>query len=319
MRTGLSALSFSLLLFSACGPSPDADDDTADDDSSGEPDAHPNAPDARPAGDGGDQQGRCEKIDILFVVDNSGSMGEEQANLAANFPHFIEVIDASGLDWHVAVTSTGVDYHYQQTLGGITLPVNITGGDNGAMLMGSGCGMTRRWVQKGDANAAAQFACTAALGTGGPGDEMPLAAMRAALEDRMADGTNAGWRRDDALLAVVFLTDENDCSYEQSVTLPFIEPLCQSQQEPVANYVSFVDQYAGNRAKWAAATIAGPGPDRCSSAFGDADYCARLDQFTDQTGQNAVLSSICEGDLTLGLGDALELFDAACDSFPPIE
>jgi hypothetical protein len=143
--------------------------------------------------------------------------------------------------------------------------------------------------------------------------------MRAALEDRMSDGTNTGWRRDDALLAVVFLTDENDCSYETSVTLSFAQVLCESQQEPVANYVAFLDAYTGARGKWAAATIAGPGPDRCSSDFGDADYCERLDQFTTQTGQNAVFSSICEGDLTAGLNEALGLFDAACDGFPPVE
>ena len=38
-----------------------------------------------------------------------------------------------------------------------------------------------------------------------------------------------------------------------------------------------------------------------------------------QTGQNAVLSSICSGDLTTGLADALEVFSAACDEFPPID
>ena len=36
-------------------------------------------------------------------------------------------------------------------------------------------------------------------------------------------------------------------------------------------------------------------------------------------GTNAVMSSICDGDLTVGLSDALELFDAACDDFPPID
>src|SRR5690606_29906436 len=32
-------------------------------------------------------------VDILFVVDNSGSMGEEQATLAANFASFIDVLE----------------------------------------------------------------------------------------------------------------------------------------------------------------------------------------------------------------------------------
>jgi hypothetical protein len=321
MRIRPFALSFSLLVLGACGPSDNGADDDGDDDSSGEPDARQYAPDAGPVvvGDGG--LTGCTKIDILFVVDNSGSMGEEQTNLATNFPSFIDVIDQSGLDWHVAVTSTGVNYHYQmEAFPGLPpIAMDVSGGDNGAMLMGNSCGMTRRWVQKGDVGAATQFACAATLGTDGPGDEMPLAAMRAALEDRMADGTNAGWRRDDALLAVVFLTDENDCSYESSVTLSFAQVLCESQQEPVANYVAFLDAYTGARGKWAAATIAGPGPDRCSSDFGDADYCERLDQFTTQTGQNAVFSSICEGDLTAGLNEALGLFDAACDGFPPVE
>ena len=34
----------------------------------------------------------CDKMDILFIVDNSGSMSEEQTNLAQNFPKFIDVL-----------------------------------------------------------------------------------------------------------------------------------------------------------------------------------------------------------------------------------
>jgi hypothetical protein len=38
--------------------------------------------------------GTCNLLDILFVIDNSGSMGEEQKNLAANFPYLISKIRA---------------------------------------------------------------------------------------------------------------------------------------------------------------------------------------------------------------------------------
>jgi hypothetical protein len=179
--------------------------------------------------------------------------------------------------------------------------------------------MTRRWIEKTDADPAGTFACLAALGTSGPGDEMPLAAMRMAFDERMADGTNTGFRRDDALLGIVMLTDENDCSYEAPVTLQFTESLCDSQMEAVSNYVGFLDTYTGDRGRWATAVIAGPGPSSCSSEFGGADYCERLDQFVQMTGTNAVFSSICEGDLTVGLADALALFSAACDEFPPID
>jgi hypothetical protein len=303
-----------LCLLSACGPSAagTGDDDGDDGDDTSEPDARPWVP-------GPDAANRCQKMDLLFVVDNSGSMSEEQTNLAANFPGFIGVIDESGLDYRVAVTSTGVDYSYSISTPIGPLPSSVDGGDNGVMLQKTECGMTRRWIEKTDTDPAGTFGCAATLGTDGPGDEMPLAAMRMALEDRMADGTNQGWRRDDALLAVVFLTDENDCSYETSVTLGFTESLCESQMEPVGNYLAFLDAYAGDRARWATAVIAGPGPSACTSSFGSADYAQRLDDLVQQTGTNAVLSSICSGDLTTGLADALAVFASACDEFPPIE
>ncbi|MBL8620942.1 MAG: VWA domain-containing protein [Myxococcales bacterium] len=301
----------------ACGPTgsgPSGDDTPGDVDAAREIDAGFDL-DATNGGEG------CAKIDILFVVDNSGSMAQEQANLATNFPQFISVIEQSGLDYRVAVTTTGVDYTYSQgSLPGFPpIPSSITGGDNGAMLQPASCNLPRRWIQAGDPNPAQLFACAANVGTNGPSDEMPLAAMRAAFDDRVTDGTNAGFRRDDALLAVVILTDENDCSYEQPVTLGFAETLCDAQQEPVANYVAFLDSFTGDRGRWATAVIAGPGPSTCSSTFGDADYAQRLDQFVMQAGTtNGVLSSICAGDLTAGLTAALELFDTACENFPPI-
>ena len=45
-------------------------------------------------------------IDILFVVDNSGSMEEEQNNLTANFGQFIDLILLTPADFRIAVIST---------------------------------------------------------------------------------------------------------------------------------------------------------------------------------------------------------------------
>ena len=318
MRRVRPVVLVSLCVIAACGPSSSGDDGDDDDGGSRGPDA----PWPTDDGDGGTSADGCAKIDILFVIDNSGSMGQEQTNLATNFPQFLTVIEASGLDYRIAITTSGMDYTYNQALfpGGPVLPVAQDGGDNGAMLQPAGCGMTRRWIEKTDTNAATAFACASNVGTDGPGDEMPLAAMRAAFDERMTDGTNAGFRRQDALLAVVILTDENDCSYEAPVTLGFTESLCESQLEPPPGYVAFLDAYTGDRARWAAAMIAGPGPGPCTSTFGDADFAERLVQFASNAGPaNALVSSICAGDLTLGLTAALELFDTACDNFPPID
>jgi hypothetical protein len=293
------------LVLAACGPTPNHDD--TGDDMPG-PDAMVQPPPPPP----GDAGPGCQAIDVLFVIDNSGSMGQEQQNLIANFPGFISVLDQSGLDYRVAVTTTGRDYSYNMATPLGNIPQSQDGGDNGAMLKPGACNMTKRWIEKADADVSTTFSCVANVGTGGPSDEMPLSAMRDAFEERMADGTNSGFHRPDALLAVVFLTDEEDCSYEQSVNLSFAESLCDSQMEPVGNYVSFLDAYTGNHSRRAVAAIAGKGPGACTSSFGDADEATRLKELVNLTGANATMSSICDGDLSIGLSQALALFESAC-------
>jgi hypothetical protein len=181
-----------LLVLVACGPAPKRADNGDDDGGDDTPDAsQPNPADAAPTVDAAG----CQKIDVLFVIDNSGSMGQEQANLIANFPGFISVLDASGLDYRVAVTTTGRDYSWQMTTPFGTIPESQDGGDNGAMLQPASCNMTKRWIEKTDADVTGTFSCVANVGTGGPSDEMPLSAMRDAFEERMTDGTNVGFHR----------------------------------------------------------------------------------------------------------------------------
>jgi hypothetical protein len=277
------------------------------DDTGGGPDATPSTPGDAP---------KCEKIDMLFVIDNSGSMGQEQTNLIQNFPQFISVLNASGLDYRVAVTTTAREYSYTMATPIGNIPANTgSGGENGTMIKPGNCNMAQRWIDKSDPDPPMTFSCVANVGTGGSGDEMPLGAMRDAFEDRMMDGTNMGFRRDNSLLGVVFLTDEEDCSYEAAASLPLGQSLCDPNpmMEPPANYVAFLDQYTGHRSRWAAAAIAGPGPGQCSSTFGDADEATRLKSFLTQTGANAKLSSICDGDLSLSLMQVLALFQSACN------
>ena len=67
-------------------------------------------------GCGGDSQ--CNQIDLLFVIDNSGTMGEEQINLSANFPLLIDKLqmltDMDGMplnpDVNIMVTTTDLGH-----------------------------------------------------------------------------------------------------------------------------------------------------------------------------------------------------------------
>ena len=129
----------------------------------------------------------------------------------------------------------------------------------------------------------------------------------------MQDNTNAGFIRDDALLAVVMLTDEDDASTTDEQLHAAVDGTSPTDWSP-QDQSSFLDQLKGNRTRWAAGVIAGDG--NCSSGFGDAADGVRLKQFVNlansQSSTQAVFSSICDGNLTHGLKDALDTFQAAC-------
>ena len=292
-------------LIAACGPgnrgNGPGDDDTG-------PDATVVPP--------GDPQ-HCNKMDIVFVVDDSGSMAEEQSNLATNFPQFATLLsgfmtaDGEHVDYRVAVTTTGRDMDYTISLGGTSLPQHESG-DNGAFK--NNCNMTKRYLEPTDANMSTTLACRANVGTSGPGFEMPLLMSKWALSERMMDNTNTGFLRDDALLAVVYLTDEDDGSVTTNNWVIGPTGGDPTPDWQPADQVQFFDSLKGNRSKWAAGVIAGDGD--CTSSFGAAVNAARMKEFVNQANSlgttQATFSSICAGDLTVGLQAALNTFQAAC-------
>jgi hypothetical protein len=164
-------------------------------------------------------------IDLLFVIDNSSSMREEQESLAANFQTFIDVLESvpGGLpDVHIGVVSTDVG------VGRVDLPREKNCGvvgNGGALRDGqsAGCagfsgdflsdvadGRGGR-VRNYEGTLRDQFSCLASLGTEGCGIEQPLESMRQAL-DAAAKIQAGGFLRADAFLAVIILSDEDDCS-----------------------------------------------------------------------------------------------------------
>lgn len=48
------------------------------------------------------------QVDILFVVDNSGSMSTEQRRMANSFPNFVQGLDIAGLDYRIGIITTDV-------------------------------------------------------------------------------------------------------------------------------------------------------------------------------------------------------------------
>lgn len=267
------------------------------------------------SGSGSGEARRCTKMDIVFVVDDSGSMAEEQGNLATNFPMFADLLlnyvngDGDHIDFRVAVTTTGKTVT-TNFAGGVGLPPITETGADGEFR--KNCNVNKSYLEPTDPNLGQTLGCRANVGTSGPGTEMPLIATKLALSDRIADGKNAGFVRDDALLGVVILTDEDDSSSTQStITIdPFNPTATGGVDFHPQDLIQFLDTFKGNRSRWATGVIAGQ--TACTSSFGDATAATRLQEFVQMSGTQGVFSSICVGNLTSGLQQVIEKFQSAC-------
>ena len=227
------------MAFCACGSSVgtegdgQADGDATADDGAGETQADPGedpGPDLPPPPE-------SAAVDILVVVDNSGSMAAEQANLRTAFPTLITALLDPPIDpetgarvhepvrdLHIGVVSTdmGVGGYDVQTC------ENPHVGDDGVLQHdphGAGCAasypsfLSYRIGEAEDPDMeligamSADFGCIAELGTNGCGFEQQLeAAWKALTVHSQAGGANAGFLRPDTLLVVLVMTDEEDCS-----------------------------------------------------------------------------------------------------------
>jgi hypothetical protein len=160
------------------------------------------------------------KVDILWIVDSSGSMSEEQTYLGNNFNSFINNLVSAGHDFQTAVTSTDICTDQIPTdLSQRACPVNY-GGSSATRYRGSFVGDDGRKVLKHtDSDIVAKFTNYTKVGTNGSGFEHGLKAAQMALE-KVTNGTNAPLLRADAFLAVIVVSDEEDDGIGLSLTDP---------------------------------------------------------------------------------------------------
>ena len=181
----------------------------------------------------------CEKVDFLFVIDNSISMLPEQDALKAAFPGFIDSIEQNlDTDDHILITDT-------DTVGWCA-PWNCQGdpgnlhetceGPNGYacsmdpvecdLTLGAGivepAGQEasnefcdpfggNRYILEDDPDKPATFSCMASVGLAGNPLERPMDAITQALSPQLngEGGCNDGFLRDDAILVITFISDDD--------------------------------------------------------------------------------------------------------------
>ncbi|MCB9779977.1 MAG: choice-of-anchor D domain-containing protein [Alphaproteobacteria bacterium] len=130
-----------------------------------------------------------EKLDVVWIIDNSGSMSDDLRTVAANFESFITVFAELDTDWQIAVITTDMD-----------LPAD-SGRIQGAIITPDMADPVGEFVRQVD------------QGSKGSATEVGFEALQAALTDPLLSGFNAGIMREDAALAAVVISDEDDSSF----------------------------------------------------------------------------------------------------------
>ena len=243
------------------------------------------------------EQGTGKQSDVLFVVDNSGSMSEEQSNLASNFQKFTQIADLWSTNYHIGVVTT-----------------DMADAKQTGKLQADG---STHVVTPKTANGPGVLVKLAKQGTNGSGDEQGLGGAEAALSlphiydsvskackadadckqdggfcipnaddpaTLMCGGTNRTFLRKYAGLEVIVLSDEEDSS---SATPNYY-----------TNFFYSIKGFA-NKNLFHLHAIVGDHNTGCKSASGDAQAGERYIEVAKTTGGK--VASICDPDFAKAL------------------
>jgi len=215
---------------------------------------------------------RTSKTDVLFVVDNSGSMEEEQNALIFNFWEFLQFLTDSQMDYHVGITVLD-DYQGQPAIGQLYGPW--------------------RYIDSTNPDPVGAFADNMTVGSEGQGDcEVGLEAAHRAVTAPLVDEYNTGFYREEASLIVVVVSDEGDGSYDDSECDDADEYI--GTQEFIAWLTTFKEGY-GSQRRFHFSAIVGEN-DGCASSWGEAEAGDGYLDVVDALGSDATFHSICEQD-----------------------
>lgn len=263
---------------------------------------------------GGNSALECPNVDVLFVIDNSGSMADQQQSLIASFDGFVKGLQerlAGAKSYHIGVVSTD-DYGGNPGCGLIGDLITQTSGpysSNATCTPFAGGG---RFLTDGEANLAAKFSCVAKIGTGGNDDERPARALMNALDPaRNAPGAcNAGFSRKDSLLVIVIITDEDDvpdgCDGQTCMTYG-------SGGTPDEWSAKVIQHKGGIAQNIVVLSLIGRKLDNPCSAV----PAAKMLGFTNNFGDNGFIGDVCAASYDQFFLDALPIIDKACDNYIP--
>lgn len=301
------------------GISDEPDDDDGDgtggdddDDSTQKLDA--GEPSTSDAGDGGepDTDPGCKNIDFLFVIDNSGSMGDEQQNLRNSVPEFVNaiysVLDLDTINLMVTATDDYAINNMPPCMGiGASVMVSEAG------QCGPYAGGSYFMTEADDLDST--FECAASLGTAGDGtgNERPMDAVKAAVGGELE--CNEGFVRSNSLLVITVITDEDDAPNDP-------QGQSNSSGDPQEWFDKVVEAKDGNVEHVVALSLVGvPKPNECPPQMWDGQTGAELNtnirEWVDMFGGYGFVGDVCASNYGPFFEEALKVVEQACEEFPP--
>ncbi len=218
------------------------------------------------------------KVDVLVVIDNSGSMREEQTNMAARFGNFLDRLQ--GLDWQLAIVTTDVASNAALKDGRLVQIKNKTN-----YILTSAMDL---------ATAKADFAATIQRPISeGSGNEQGIAATYRSIQ-RSQDPANAvntpnvQFFRSGAALSVLVVTDADETNPSGTQT--------QNMPQSLINLVN--SSFPGKRFKYNS-IIVKPGDTACATQPNNEGPGYSYDALSKLTG--GVIGTVCSQDYSAQL------------------
>jgi hypothetical protein len=219
-------------------------------------------------------QAGTDQADILWIIDDSNSMANEQLKVAQGFSQFIHAIRASAddVDFHLGIVTTDMDESNEQR----------------GLLVGDPPYLTR------EDDFINEFGERIQVGVMGSDKERGLQAAYHALTDPDALAYHEGFLRGDAVLALIFVSDENDCSDDNWLGDEMDGGLCYEITEklvPTAEYIRGFQGVKGIGGRVVASTIVGPDvSEGCDASWPGKRYMTIADELDGLNG------NICDSD-----------------------
>ncbi len=216
-----------------------------------------------------------KKVDILFVIDNSGSMQYEQKSMASRTANFLSVL--RGLDYNIAITTTD--------------PVHKSLGDGRLIPLTNGGGKYLITSTMPEADAQTLLSQTLQRTETGSGAEQGIrSAYRLVERFKAGEAIPKSFFRDGAQFSVVLISDEDESdNTEKNDPLKLVQLISSTfNSQKRFNYHSIITR---------------PGDTACRSTYGYA-YGERYKTMSELTG--GLIGDVCATDYASQVQDAAE-------------